>query len=399
MPPDTGELHTRLGELFPYELPFSVARVAGLFVLAIFAVVAAAAVLVDLPETVDAPFVMLPESGADPVESAFDGVLDTVRATTRQTVQAGDVLFMIRSPRVQTLSAELRTLEEDRAALAVERTALEEKHRIGRDIQLAEINQREREITFRKQYLDVYADVRRRMEALGDQGLTSSVDLLIHQLGHAEAERDLALAEEQLKMAQLNLNSLDAEHAQASRTYANEEAKLNVRIESLHAQLAQTEGDFAVVKAPYDGIIVRVTRRRPGDVVRVGQELCQLSPIGAPLRAYLQLEERGMARLREGQAARLLFEAFPYQRYGVIDGTLEWLSPASINDGEARAFVGHVVPEHATIGPAGREQAVRAGMQGTARVQVGRRTLIEYAFEPIRRLRENLRDQQPDLTQ
>jgi hypothetical protein len=34
----------------------------------------------------------------------------------------------------------------------------------------------------------------------------------------------------------------------------------------------------------------------------------------------------------------------------------------------------------------------RVGMRGEARIVVGRRTLIEYAFEPIRQLRENIRE-------
>jgi hypothetical protein len=38
----------------------------------------------------------------------------------------------------------------------------------------------------------------------------------------------------------------------------------------------------------------------------------------------------------------------------------------------------------------GRERAVLAGMGGRAEVVVGRRSLISYAFEPLRQLRENL---------
>jgi hypothetical protein len=43
------------------------------------------------------------------------------------------------------------------------------------------------------------------------------------------------------------------------------------------------------------------------------------------------------------------------------------------------------------IGRAPLECPLRAGMTGTARIQAGRRTLIEYAFEPLRQLRENVR--------
>ena len=34
---------------------------------------------------------------------------------------------------------------------------------------------------------------------------------------------------------------------------------------------------------------------------------------------------------------------------------------------------------------------MRVGMRGEARIVVGSRALIEYAFEPVRQLRENMR--------
>ena len=40
---------------------------------------------------------------------------------------------------------------------------------------------------------------------------------------------------------------------------------------------------------------------------------------------------------------------------------------------------------------AGQALPLRVGMKGDAHVIVGSRTLIEYAFEPIRRLRESIK--------
>ena len=393
MPAAHEDLHERIGELFPYEMPFDATRIIGLFVLAVFGVVAAAAVLVDVPETVEAPFVLMPRGGADPVESPFDGVLEAVHVETGADVAAGDLLVVVRSPRMQELAAQLDAYEEDRAALTRERASLRGTYAINHDIQQAEISQREKEAAFRREYLRVYTDVLRRMETLGEQGLTSSVDLLNHRLGKAAAERAAALAEEQQHTARLALTRLEAEHAQTMQTLDSEAAKLDGRIESLRSQLRHVSGVLAEVRAPAAGTVVSVARRRAGDVVRVGQELCQVAPGDAPLRAKLQLEERRMARLREGQPVKLLFEAFPYQRYGVVEGALVWLSPATVASGEARAFLAHVEPEKLEVPTGERVQPLRAGMRGTARIQVGRRTLVEYAFEPLRQLRENLRHQ------
>jgi len=383
----------RVTELFPYEMPFHAARAIAALLLVLFAAIAAAAVLVDYPETIHAPFVLLPESGADPIQSPFDGIVEEVRAVTGARVAQGDILFVLRSPRIQELAAERSGLEQDRDAVARERSSAEATYRINRDIVEAEIAQREKETDYQRRYLAVYRDVNARVETLGKEGLASSIEVLTHQLGHAEAERDAALAAEAFKMARLSLSRLDAEYQQTRERLENEAVKIDVRIAGIEGQLRQATGDLAYLAAPYDGTVVSVARQRIGDVVGVGQELCQVAPGAAPPRAHLQLEERGMARLREGQPVKLLFEAFPYQRYGVVEGDLVWLSPAAIMAGGEERFVGHVVPGALEIGAAGRAQPLRAGMRGEARIQVGRRTLIEYAFQPIRQLRENMRSQ------
>lgn len=383
-------------ELFPYAMPFRAAQVIALLIILLCGVAAVGAVIIDWPETVNAPFVLLPETGADPIQSPFDGVLVTVEAGTQKEVEAGAVLFTIRSRHIQELVAERNTLDRDLAALVQRRDAADETHTINRGLQDAEIAQREKEVSYRKQHLAVYEDVLGRMEALNAKGLSSSVELLGHRLGYAEAQRDSALAGEQLKASKLALSRLDATHKQSLDEINMEEKRLTVQREGITSQLQDVSDDVAVVRSPCRGIILSVARKRVGDVVAVGQELCQIAQLDAPTRAHLQLEERGIALLRAGQHAKLLFEAFPYQRFGVVEGTLTWLSPTVVvsdRDQEQDNFVAVVTPVQDTIGLGNKSQALRAGMRGEARIQVGRRTLIEYAFEPLRRLRENMRDQ------
>lgn len=380
-------------ELFPYELPFLAARGLSALVLLMALVVGAACVFVRVPETVSAPFVLLPEGGADPLQSAFDGVIEEVRVRAGDGVKAGDTLFTIRSPRIQALSAELREIEQQRETVAARRRAQEDTYAINRQIQEAEIARSAQESAFRAQYLEVYDDVGARVDRLAKEGLASSLEVLNHQLGHAEARRDSALAKEQSTMAKLALSRLEAEHRQALERLAEEEAGLAVRIAGIQEQLGRVVDNLAFVTAGRDGTVISVARQRAGDVVRVGEELCQVAPdTGAPV-AHIQLEERGLGRLKEGQPVRLLFEAFPYQRYGAVDGALTWLSPAAVANGEGVRFMAHAAPRQQTIGAGELARSLRSGMRGEARIQTGRRTLLEYVFEPIRQLRENMRSQ------
>jgi hypothetical protein len=70
---------------------------------------------------------------------------------------------------------------------------------------------------------------------------------------------------------------------------------------------------------------------------------------------------------------------------------VRWVSPASIGD-NFRAFADI---EDETIILQGERRSLTAGMGGRADVVVGRRSLITYAFEPLRQLRESFADAPP----
>ena len=130
--------------------------------------------------------------------------------------------------------------------------------------------------------------------------------------------------------------------------------------------------------------------RRPGAVVREGDVLCELACSGEHLQAELTVPQSGLALIRLGQPVKLLYNAFPYQRYGVRYGTVRWTSPASVTVNETPSFRVFVRLSDETIPVNGQPRPLMPGMGGTARVIVGERTLISYAFEPLRQLRENL---------
>jgi multidrug efflux pump subunit AcrA (membrane-fusion protein) len=104
----------------------------------------------------------------------------------------------------------------------------------------------------------------------------------------------------------------------------------------------------------------------------------------------LILSETALPKLKVGQRVRFFFEAFPYQRYGAVNAKLDWISPSAVSSAEGPHFVGLASLDKPEKGRKPLPLAV--GMRGDARIVVGRRTLIEYAFEPIKQLRENMRE-------
>jgi len=120
--------------------------------------------------------------------------------------------------------------------------------------------------------------------------------------------------------------------------------------------------------------------------------LCQLAPKGSKPRARMTVNEAGLPRLAVAQRVRYFFEAFPYQRYGTITGKVDWISPSAVSTTEGSHFVAlGSLDSYEISSRAGRALPLRVGMKGDAHVIVGGRTLIEYAFEPIRQLRESIK--------
>jgi multidrug efflux pump subunit AcrA (membrane-fusion protein) len=118
--------------------------------------------------------------------------------------------------------------------------------------------------------------------------------------------------------------------------------------------------------------------------------LAEVSCSDEKLEAELMLPERGMALVRTGQPVKLLYDAFPYERYGAHYGTLRWLSPSSTSEAGGTAFRALADIESATVGVQGLRRPVLPGMTGRAAVIVGRRSLASYAVEPLRQLRESV---------
>ena len=84
---------------------------------------------------------------------------------------------------------------------------------------------------------------------------------------------------------------------------------------------------FAVALAAVAPVLLGVLAA--GAVVQEGAELAQIACAGERLQAELTLSQGGLSRTRPGLPVKLLYESFPYQRFGVRNGTLRWASPSS----------------------------------------------------------------------
>ena len=102
----------------------------------------------------------------------------------------------------------------------------------------------------------------------------------------------------------------------------------------------------------------------------------------------IEIAEQDRAFLREGLPVKLKFSAFPYQRYGLINGTLEYISPATKPSPQTKqpVYEGRVTLERDHYLVADKKYPLRYGMTATAEVVVRERRLIDLALDPFRQI-------------
>lgn len=377
-------------ELFPNRLPSAVAIWTGTFIVALFGAVMAAAIFVSFPESIRCPFVLVPEGGADPVRAPREGSLTQILVTETQDVKKGQDLFVVRSQEIRNWTSELRTLQQDLAAADQRLALLERDQRAELDIQTSRVQQFDRDLVFQQEYLKTLRDFLDRYERLDADGLVPLVDMMAQRLAVSKAERDVTMTRQSRDMAALEVRRIANEYRGKVEELELSRRKAAVRAATLEKLLEDSQEDTVRVTAPFDGTVVSLQKKNAGDVVSFGQELCRIARSDSSLIAELAPPEQGLPRLRGGQRVQLLYQAYPYERFGTGRGEVRWISPAAVASSAGERFVAHVALDSPSLGPPSAGRALRAGMRGEARVVVGRRTLVDYVVEPLRKLRETV---------
>jgi len=378
-------------EMLPQDPPSWIMRALGWLLIGAFIFAFLLAIVMRIPETVRCPFVLVPATGADPIQSPRQAVISRISVTEGQTIKAGDELFVLRSDEIRGWDTQFQTFEADLRNRKESLTKNDVAYAAQLDIKKAEIEQAKSEVKFRENHANTSRDLVNRMEKLSKQGGVSEVELLKLKLDLAGSEKDYSVAQRSLQQVTLDRQRMEAERARQRGEELAEIEKLKMRVSALKGDLENTKLSMLTVRSPYDGVVTSVEQRNAGSVVQQGQVLCQLSQLNTKPRARMILNEAGLPKLAVAQKVRYFFEAFPYQRYGAVNGKLEWISPSAVTSTDGGHFIAGGSLDRTTISPRpGQVLPLRVGMKGEAHIVVGRRSLIEYAFEPIRQLRETV---------
>jgi hemolysin D len=259
--------------------------------------------------------------------------------------------------------AEVKLLEVERTAQESQRLQVQAQS----DIKLAQERIQEQRNSYQKLLGQTQSDQKqaeyRLQEQQGNQqGLLRSGELA------------LLKSQEQLKNVEGQITSLKSDIAQSQS-----------QVQALKVQMEQR-----VVRSPTNGILFQFPIQKAKAYIQPGQLVAQIAPQGSTLILKAQMPGQNSGFLKVGMPVKLKFDSYPFQDYGVVPGTLRWVSPDSktieTNEGKVDAFEIDVVLSQNYIQGQDKQIDLVAGLPATAEVVVRQRPIIDFLIDPFKQL-------------
>ena len=225
--------------------------------------------------------------------------------------------------------------------------------------------------------------VRVAQSRIAELGARQSVETTQARAGLETSGQDLAKLRLQLEAAEREMdNAEDKIRLQVQTARLVADAAARIRFENIDKE------NFLLIVAPVDGVITDVTSTQPGDKIQANTPLGGIAPKNAKPIMKIEIAEHDRGFLREGLPVQLKFNAFPYQRYGLIHGTLQFISPATKPSPQSRqpVYEGRVTLDQDRYKVGETVYPLRYGMTAVAEIVVRERRVIDLALDPFRNI-------------
>jgi HlyD family secretion protein len=239
--------------------------------------------------------------------------------------------------------------------------------------------------------------------ALIEKGGSSRLQLILAQNEYLSIEQELA----QLMVRRRTLDE-EIQTVLAEREAFNKERRRQATEQLIEAQrqrermlntLTKSERRGALVSllAPADAIVFERARLSVGSVAQSAQALLVLVPVGAMLEGEVEIPSKDIALVQTGDKVAVKIEAFPFQRYGTLEGQLLSIAPDAnqkpANEGGAVSYKAKIELAAQRLATVPRDLGLAPGMVVTGEIISGKRTVLSYLLYPVlRALNEGMRE-------
>ncbi|MBF0261036.1 MAG: HlyD family type I secretion periplasmic adaptor subunit [Magnetococcales bacterium] len=244
--------------------------------------------------------------------------------------------------------------------------------------------------------LKIYKEVEGMRDTLQKSGTGSQLQYQDSKVARVRTEQSHQDAANRLIQLRHNLASKKAERQtfveEWTRQLLDHLITARSDISKLNEQVikARHMSDMEVMTSPVDGVVLDVAKRATGSVLNPAELLITIVPADAVFIAEIMLDSIDVGYVRTDDRVVLKVHAFPYQRHGVLEGKLQFVSQESFQgfagEGQGNAarsaggafHVGRVKLTKSDLEHLPEGARLIRGMTLTADIKVGSRRLISY---------------------
>ena len=348
---------------------------------------------------------LVPSNGLVKIQASQFGTIEEFTVSEGDTVTQGQILAKIRvsnatSEGLSQATRNLQILEQQKTIVRNQLTLEENQLQAETSKLLAQ----KRELELRLQSLQRQIGLQRQITLSAKTAYEDVQDIL--QKGYVskvESERrkqtwlaqqaQEALKEQELVEATALLEQTGIRLVQLPDETQQRLAQLQNQLSDLEARTVDQQGQQAyTVVAPKNGRVMSVNNASVGRTVEAAQPLLTIMPDGSTLVAELFVPSRAVGFVEEGQEVRLLYDAFPYQRFGSFEAKVDRVTETILPPGETQAPFALSEPvyritarlEAQDIVARDRRIALQSGMTLQANIILERRSFLDWMLEPLK---------------
>lgn len=192
--------------------------------------------------------------------------------------------------------------------------------------------------------------------------------------------QELVLKQAENEFIQAELNVLKAQTSYSEQ--------INSNISDINSKLKQTESElekyqlsleYQKITAPVNGYINSIAVNNIGETVTSAQQIATIVPADTPVEMVCYVKNMDIADIQVDMDAEIKLEAYPYNKYGTVKGTVKYISPSSFNSEQ----MGSVYLIKIDIEDYNENINVISGLSGIVEIKTDKRTVMEYFLDPI----------------
>lgn len=262
----------------------------------------------------------------------------------------------------------------------------------------AEIARREAEIVSNRSVLnkiqETFPIVQERAEEykkLYEQNFASKHEYLDKERERIEMEHE-ALAQAG-KIAELQSALLEGRRAKEALIAETRRAARETLSENEHRALSSRQEQIKAaqrarlltLRAPVSGKVQQLSVHTVGGVVTPGQPLLAIVPTTGTVEIEAFIQNKDIGFVQEGQDVVIKVEAFPFTKYGTLEGRLKNISQDAVTDEKMGLLYACRVEMLKTSIPV-RDATIPLvpGMGVTVEIKTGKRRVIDYFLSPLK---------------